>query len=99
MKVRLIQPLAMDLKKQVLAGFKPLKKKRVGAGEPTTLISAKKAVLADESSSKKTRSNTCSTRRAYPSSYCGLESLNVYVADHLECSTLSKARRGFSHND
>ncbi|KAA8536609.1 hypothetical protein F0562_029087 [Nyssa sinensis] len=40
-KAGLIQSPDMDLRKQVLSGFRPLRKKRAAVGEPTAAISAK----------------------------------------------------------
>ncbi|KAA8542922.1 hypothetical protein F0562_024074 [Nyssa sinensis] len=53
-KAGLIQSPDMDLRKQVLSGFRPLRKNRVAIGEPTTAVSAKRMAIGEGSSSERT---------------------------------------------
>ncbi|KAA8547076.1 hypothetical protein F0562_003505 [Nyssa sinensis] len=52
-KVGLIQALGLDFRKQVLSRFRPLRKKRVAIGDPTS--STKRLAIGDSSFSERTR--------------------------------------------
>ncbi|KAA8542817.1 hypothetical protein F0562_023969 [Nyssa sinensis] len=53
-KAGLIQSPDMDLRKQVLSGFRPLRKKRTTIGEPVVAVSAKRTTTREGSSSERT---------------------------------------------
>ncbi|KAA8539248.1 hypothetical protein F0562_025940 [Nyssa sinensis] len=66
-KAGLIQAPDMDLRQQVLSGFRPLKKKIAAIGEPTTSISAKRVAVGNGSSPERTMTEEVQNPSVLPS--------------------------------